>query len=86
MLKPMRILAPPSFLLFHEYYESHAFALSHSIMSPLPSDILYLILRLVPTGRYLRVYDEPIFGGVTLNDVETRYYPWCTDHRMFGDF
>ena len=82
----VRVLAPPAFMLFFEYYESHAFALSHTILSPLPSDVLYLILRLVPTSSYLRAYDDPIFGSAADEDLENRSYPWGSDVRMFGDY
>ena len=82
----VRILAPPSFMMFFEYYESHAFALSHTIPSSLPADVVYIILRMVPTSGYLRAYTDPIFGSVPDEDVENRPYPWCSDIRMFGDY
>ena len=82
----VRILAPPAFLMFNEYYKSHAYALSHTILSPIPSDVLYIILRMVPTSAYLRAYDDPIFGSAPDADLENRSYPWGSDHRMFGDY
>ena len=48
----------------HYYWKAHAHCLSRMLLSPLPSDILYIILRMVPSVSYLTAYaipDPPLF-------------------------
>ena len=71
----------------HYYWSAHAYCMSKLIPSPLPSDLLYLILRLVPTYSYLSVYadpEPPEFNCECVHD------PWSftdlDEPRAFGDY
>ena len=73
---------------FHHYWEAHAYCISKSTPSPLPCEILFLILRLVPTTTYLDLYDmrEPLMEF----DCENRHDPWSYSDldapKAFGDY
>jgi hypothetical protein len=73
---------------FHHYWKAHAYCMSKSTPSPLPSEILFLILRLVPTTTYLNLYDmrEPLMEF----DCENRHDPWSYSDldapKAFGDY
>ena len=69
----------------HYYWRSHAYCISKTYPSPLPADIVYLILRLVPTFSYLHAYrDEVPF------DCELQHDPWgfpdIDAPKAFGDY
>ena len=71
---------------YHHSWRAHAYVMSKSIPSSLPPDLVYLILRLVPTWSYLNLYDarEPLV------DCEQRHSPWCSPDldapKAFGDY
>ena len=73
---------------FHYYWKAHAYCMSKTMSSPLPCDLVYLILRLVPTYGYLNLYDmrEPL---VEFN-CEHRHDPWSYSDldapKAFGDY
>ena len=71
----------------HFYWRAHAYCMSKQIAGPLPSDVLYMILRLVPTYSYLSVYadlEPPEFNCECVHD------PWSftdlDEPRAFGDY
>ena len=50
----------------HYYWPAHALSMSLMLASPLPTDILYIILRMVPSLAYLDAYcspDSPLFDS-----------------------
>ena len=61
--------------------------MSQNIPSPLPTDLIYLILRLVPTYSYLNVYADPAPAAF---DCERQHDPWSFPDldapRAFGDY
>ena len=61
----------------HYYWPSHALAMSLMIDSPLPSAVVYLILRMVPSMAYLDAYCTP---DPPLYDCER-----CFDACSFSD-
>ena len=62
-------LSVPDFAGYY-YWPSHALSLSLLLDSPLPSEIVYIILRMVPTWSYLSAYSSP---DPPLFDCERRY-------------
>ena len=67
----------------HHYWRAHAFCMSQNIPSPLPTDLVYLILRLVPTYSYMNVYADP-------EPCELQHDPWSfpdlDEPKAFGDY
>ena len=61
--------------------------MSQTIPSPLPTDLIFLILRLVPTYSYLNVYADPEPAEF---DCERQHDPWSFPDldapRAFGDY
>ena len=71
----------------HHYWRAHAFCMSQNIPSPLPTDLINRILRLVPTYSYLNVYADPEPAEF---DCEMRHDPWSfpdlDEPKAFGDY
>ena len=71
----------------HHYWRAHAFCMSQTIPSCLPSDLIYLILRLVPTYSYMNVYADPEPAEF---DCERQHDPWAFPDldkpKAFGDY
>ena len=70
----------------HFYWRAHAYCMSRQLMSPLPSDILYLILRLVPSFSYMSVYspEPPQYDCEEVYDCWS--FPDLDQPRAFGDY
>jgi hypothetical protein len=71
----------------HHYWTAHAYCMSKMLSSPLPTDIVFIILRMVPTLSYLRAYSEP---DPPLFDCE-RCYDACSfsdlnEPKAYGDY
>ena len=71
----------------HHYWTAHAYCMSKMLASPLPSDIVFIILRMVPTLSYLRAYSE---SDPPLFDCE-RCYAACSFSdlsapKAYGDY
>ena len=71
----------------HYYWPAHALHLSLMLASPLPSEIVFIILRMVPSLTYLSVYsipDPPLF------DCEQRFdnYSYADLHapKPYGSY
>ena len=57
------------------------------IPSPLPSDVLYMILRLVPTYSYMSVYADPEPPEFNCEWVHDPWqFPDLDDPHAFGDY
>ncbi len=70
----------------HRYWKTHASELSRELPSMLPSDLVYIILRYVPSWRYLNLYDP----DVAFYDCELQFDPWqrpdLDEPKPFGDY
>ena len=69
----------------HYFWKAHADVLSRTTPSVLPCDLVYLILRFVPTWTYCNAYDPE-----DESDCESQYDPWqrpdLDEPRAFGDY
>ena len=70
----------------HYFWKAHAWVVSRRTPSSLPPDLIYIILRYVPTWAFLNIYEpEPL-----PYDVELQYDPWqqpdLDEPRAFGDY
>ena len=70
----------------HRYWKTHASELSRELPSMLPSDLVYIILRYVPSWQYLNQYDP----DESFYDCELQFDPWqhtdIDEPRAFGDY
>ena len=69
----------------HYFWKSHAVVVSRQTPSVLPPDLIFIILRYVPSWPYLDLYDpEPT------PDCELQFNPWqhtdLDEPRAFGDY
>ena len=71
----------------HFFWKAHADVLSRTVPSVLPRDLIYTILRFVPTWTYCNAYDPPDYYEF---DCESQYDPWqqpdLDEPRAFGDY
>ena len=71
----------------HYYWRAHAYCMSKQIPSPLPSDVLYMILRLVPTYSYMSVYADPEPPEFNCEWVHDPWqFPDLDEPHAFGDY
>lgn len=70
----------------HYYWRAHAWVVSRRTRSVLPPDLLYMILRYVPTWSYFNIYEKP----EPVYDCALQYDPWqqpdLDEPRAFGDY
>ena len=71
----------------HHFWKAHAHVVSRTTPSVLPCDLLYIILRFVPSWQYLNLYgrpDPPVYNCEIVHD------PWqqpdLDEPRAFGDY
>ena len=71
----------------HHFWKAHAHAVSLTTPSILPCDLIYIILRFVPSWQYLNLYGRP---DPPVYDCEKVYDPWSyadlDEPRDFGDY
>ena len=71
----------------HYYWRAHAWVISRRTHSVLPADLIYVVLRFVPTWSYFNIYETP--EAVTY-DCALQYSPWqqpdLDEPRAFGDY
>ena len=70
----------------HRFWKSHAHVVSRQTPSILPCDLIYIILRCVPSLSYLHLYEpEP-----APYDCAQQYDPWqqpdLDEPKHFGDY
>ena len=85
--KPMKLRQMSALLdsTSHYFWRAHAYVVSRQTPSVLPPDLIFIILRYVPSWPYLDLYDpEPT------PDCELQFDPWqhtdIDEPRAFGDY
>ena len=71
----------------HHFWKAHAHAVALTTPSILPCDLIYLILRFVPSWQYLNLYgepDPPIYNCEIVHDAWS--FADLDEPRAFGDY
>ena len=70
----------------HYFWKSHAVVVSRQTPSVLPCEVVYIILRYVPTWAYANLYDP----GPPPYDCAMQFDPWSYPDldkpKSFGDY